>query len=203
METKLSGSKLFGIFAILILITLSCQNNQVASPKPKAYPRVVFPEKNYKVHEFKDCSFKFQLPSYAKVEKDSMFFDDMVINPCWFNINFPQFNGMIHCSYYEISDQKKLDSLIFDSFSLVGKHTSKAQFIDEQVLELPGKGGGILFKLSGPVASPTQFFVTDSTDHFLRGALYFNNKVQLDSMGIIYDFVNEDIDKMLQSFYWN
>jgi gliding motility-associated lipoprotein GldD len=201
--TFFKASSIFLGLAIMLSMLTSCENKNEATPKPKAYPKITFPEKSYEKYTSKTCGFNFEYPDYATIKEDSLFMNEKTENPCWFDIIFPDFNADIHCSYYEISDKKDLDSLIYDSFALVGKHTVKAQFIEEKIIDLPGKGGGILFKLSGPVASPTQFFITDSVHHFIRGSLYFNNKVQLDSMKIIYDFVDEDIEKMLENFYWD
>lgn len=191
-------------FVILGLTFISCADRNEATPKPRTYPKVEFPEKKYVEHVVEPCGFSFLKAEYAKVEKDSLFFEEKSDHPCWFDVNFSAFNATIYCSYYEINEKHALDSLIYDSFALVSKHTSKAQFIEEKTIALQNNnGGGLLFKLSGPVASPTQFFLTDSTDNFIRGALYFNNKVNLDSMAVIYNFVNDDIEKMLESFSWN
>lgn len=194
---------LFLLSSIVVFVFISCADNNEASPKPRTYPKVSFPEKSYEKYSVEPCGFSFDKAVYAEVKKDSLFFEEQSEHPCWFDINFELFNATIYCSYYEINENKSLDSLIYDSFTFVGKHTSKAQFIEETVLDLGDNGGGLLFKLSGPVASPTQFFLTDSTKNFLRGSLYFNNKIQLDSMAIIYDFVNEDIEKMVETFSWN
>ena len=201
---KLKSFQRLLLWSVILGFTmLSCADRNEASPKPKTYPKVDFPEKKYINHIVEPCGFSFLKPEYAQVEKDSLFFEEKSDHPCWFDVNFDDFNATIYCSFYEINENHSLDSLIYDSFALVGKHSSKAQFIEEKSIELKGNGGGLLFKLSGPVASPIQFFLTDSTNNFIRGALYFNNKVNLDSMVVIYDFVNDDIEKMLDSFAWN
>jgi len=193
----------FGIAPLVLSIAFfSCGPHEGATPKPRAFPRVEFPEKKYISYVSPDCAFQFDFPVYASVERDSLFMNEKTEKDCWFDLVFPQFNARVHCSYYEINPENQLDSMVYDAFALVGKHTIKAQFIEEKVLDLQGRGGGILFRLSGPVASPTQFFLTDSTRHFLRGSLYFNNKVSLDSMGIIHEFIQDDIEQMLTSFQW-
>lgn len=186
----------------LVLLLSACFSNNETTPKPRAFPRVYFPEKNYLRYQSSDCTFNFEYPAYARIEKDSLFMNQKTENICWFDVVYPDYHARLHCSYYAISPVHQLDSLIYDSFALVGKHTMKAQYINETVVKLPGGGGGILFDMGGPVASPTQFFITDSTQHFLRGALYFKNRVQIDSMSVVYDFVNTDINRMLETFYW-
>ena len=193
---------LFTLGLIGMLGISACGSNRQSMPKPRTYPRVIFPEKSFQTYRNADCGFGFEFPEYARVEKDSLFIGQKIDNPCWFNLVFPAFNGEIHCTYYGLDETNQLDSLIYDSFALVGKHTVKADYIQENKFRLPGGGGGMLFRISGPVASPTQFFITDSVHHFLRGSLYFNNRVQIDSMQVIYDFVDEDIDHLLKTFYW-
>jgi gliding motility-associated lipoprotein GldD len=190
------------VFIALSFWLISCTNHQQASPKPHAYPRIDFPAKTYRQFKSDECSFGFQYPDYAKIVSKTTFIDETIENPCWFDLVFPEFNGSIHCSYYAIDQKNRLDSLIYDSFALTGKHNIKAQYIKETKFNLEKKGGGMLFRITGPVASPTQFFITDSTDHFLRGSLYFNNKVKVDSMRVIYEFIDKDIDKMIESFYF-
>lgn len=199
-NNALSTSKVFLIISLFIFT--SCANQREASPKPHAYPKVDFPDKSFQVYSNSSCTFSFQYPEYARIEQKNSFIDEIIDQPCWFDLVFPSYNGRIHCSYYEIDEDNSLDSLIYDSFALVGKHNVKAQYISETKFALDNKGGGMLFRITGPVASPTQFFVTDSTNHFLRGSLYFYNSVEVDSMRIIYDFVNADIDKMLETFSW-
>jgi gliding motility-associated lipoprotein GldD len=56
--------------------------------------------------------------------------------------------------------------------------------------------------VGGDAASNVQFFLTDSIHHFIRGALYFNNQPNADSMKPVVDFVKEDLRVMLKSFRW-
>jgi gliding motility-associated lipoprotein GldD len=190
---------------ILILVSgshIRCTDQRRASPKPHVYPRLDLPEKTYQEYTGQGCPYGFEYPGYATVEPKTSLFGEDVGHPCWFDLVFPELNGRIHCSYFPIDDNNRLDTLIFDSFALTGKHSMKAQYIRETRIDLPGKGGGMVFRITGPVASPTQFFVTDSTRHFLRGSLYFYNRVEVDSMRMIYDFIDEDIDRMLSTFYF-
>ncbi len=188
---------------LLLLLLIACgEENASHVPKPRAYPRVDFPEKAYKAIGRNDCEFSFDIPEYAEIKEYSGEIEGAVKKDCWFDITIPAFNGKVHCSYYPINKVNSLDSLIYDSFALVGKHTIKAQYIKETRIELPGKVYGVLFNLSGPAASPTQFFLTDSLNHFFRGSLYFENKTQVDSMEVVYNFVNKDIEHLLNSFHW-
>ena len=81
-------------------------------------------------------------------------------------------------------------------------HNKKANYIDEMRIERAGNVSGFAFVIDGPAASPFQFYLTDSTQHFLRGALYFNTQARPDSMAPIYQFVEADILKMIETFRW-
>jgi len=203
-ETKWQKLFVFAAISLLmVLLLIACAGEQTNPvPKPRTYPRVDFPEKTYKQLDREMCYFGFEMPVYAEIRNYSGEIEDSGNRQCWFDINIPDFNGKIHCSYYPINKANSLDSLIYDSFTLVGKHTIKAQYIKETRIELPNNVSGILFNLTGPSASPTQFFLTDSLRHFFRGSLYFENKTQVDSMQIIYNFVNQDIEHILNTFHW-
>lgn len=195
----------FKILCIIgtVFLSLACQNQETFLPKPRTYPRVEFPAKAYEQVSIDECSFQFEKPIYAELVKDKFFFDEETPDPCWFDLSFPGFNGKLHCSYYPVNGRVAFDSLVTDAFELVGKHRIKANYRDEFVIKKDNKVSGILFDLGGPVASPMQFFLTDTTEHFFRGALYFENKVNPDSMNIIHEFVKEDINRMIESFSWN
>jgi gliding motility-associated lipoprotein GldD len=96
-----------------------------------------------------------------------------------------------------------LASLIEDSRRLVFKHTVKADGISESRIDHPdAKVHGLYYDIEGNAASSVQFFVTDSTEHFLRGALYFYASPQIDSIKPVLDFVKKDIAVMLETFKW-
>ncbi|HEY1061271.1 MAG TPA: gliding motility lipoprotein GldD, partial [Daejeonella sp.] len=61
---------------------------------------------------------------------------------------------------------------------------------------------GIYYSIDGNTASSVQFFLTDSTKNYLRGALYFNEQPRLDSIQPVLDFVKKDIDQMIKTFKW-
>lgn len=195
--------KKLAVFCILILIGTSCKEEQALIPKPRMYPRVVYPEKVYKDFTNPVCNFSFQMPAYAEVEMESTFFGEDPLDPCWFDIVIPQLNGKIHCSYYPIHNKQEFEGYVEDAFEFASKHNRQANYRDEVVVKKPNNVSGVIFEMSGEVATPVQFFLTDSTNHYLRASLYFYNTVNPDSMAPIYDFVKEDVAKMIETFEWN
>lgn len=191
-----------------LLLVLSCLlftacSESTPTPKPRAYPRVMYPEKAYQQFDENYCSFTFQYPKYAEIQQDTDFFNEKPVHPCWFDVYIPAFDSRLHVSYYPISKENTFDNLKKDAFEMLDWHNKKANYIDEQRIEKPNGVSGYVFTLDGPAASPMQFYLTDSTSHFVRAALYFNTEVNADSMAPVYKFVEEDVLKMLETFEWS
>lgn len=188
---------------LLIAVTLfSCVEEQVHTPKPKMFPRVVYPAQTYDQFKLEACNFTFDKPAYASVKTGIKFFDEESSHPCWFDLELKDFKGSIHFSYNPIENSNSLDKLVSDAFRIVEQHNSKAEYREEIIIENENGVNGLLFNLEGPVASPINFFLTDTTNHFVRASLYFNSAVDPDSIAPILDFVSNDIRKILETFEW-
>lgn len=185
---------LFTIALAILLAGVACRQNY--TPKPRGYLRVDFPEKKYVLFD-STCPFRFAHPSYSRVVPDT----DYNTEPCWLNIEFPSFDGIIHLSYKEI--RNNLYEYLEDSRSLVYKHTIKADAIRETVYSDENLDvHGILYDIKGNAASSLQFHLTDSNRHFLRGSLYFNVEPDKDSLAPVIAYFREDIIHLIESFEW-
>ncbi|HBX53635.1 MAG: gliding motility lipoprotein GldD [Bacteroidetes bacterium RIFOXYA12_FULL_35_11] len=190
---KISNYTLLYVFVILI-ICVSCESE--FTPKPTGYMRVDFPEKKYKIYS-DDCPFSFEYPVYAEVISDN----SKNAEPCWLNINFPKFNGKIYISYKKIN--KNIAKFIGEARDMVNKHTIKADAINDHVFSYKEKKVyGIFYDIKGNAASSKQFFITDSVNHFIRGALYFNSEPNKDSLGPVINYIHQDIERMIETFEW-
>lgn len=179
---------------ILLIATLSCDSS--FTPKPAGFARIDYPEKSYKLYEEQEF-YQFEIPTYAYVEIDS----SRMAEPGWVNVVIPQLNGKIHLSYKTVMDN--LGDYITDSRTLVYKHTVKAEGIEESpFIYREQRQFGMIYDLKGDVASAIQFFITDSTDHFLRGSLYFNCQPNRDSLNPVIDFLRKDIIHMIETIEW-
>lgn len=193
--------------ALLSIVTLVCFLSACESdapvPKPHAFPRVIYPEGTYRTFEEGYCHFSFEQPTYATVEHDSTFFDQKAGSDCWFNLNVPALNATIYCSYYPVTSKGRFDELVQDAFSLASKHNVKANYIEEIQISRPrDKVYGMVYSIDGPVASPYQFYVTDSTQHFLRGSLYFRTQSRADSLAPVVAFMKKDVNRLLETIKW-
>lgn len=183
-----------GIMGVLA----ACQHADVPTPKPKGYYRIEFPKKQYRAFE-QDCPYTFDYPAYAEITDDT----HANAQDCWKNIVFKQFNGVLQLTYYQGFDRKRYSQLTEDARTLAMKHTIKANSIDQKLINYPNhKVYGIYYAIDGNTASSVQFFLTDSTNNYLRGALYFNEKPQYDSLAPVVKFIKSDIDRMIASFRW-
>jgi len=179
---------------LVLLVMGSCK--QSYTPKPTGYLKINFPEKSYRLYSDQEY-YQFEIPEYATVEIDS----GPRAEEGWINVNIPSLNGKIHMSYKPVDGQ--LNAYITDSRELVYKHTVKANGIEETpFIERDQKRFGMVYDLKGDVASAVQFFITDSTDHFLRGSLYFNCRPNRDSLNPVIDFLREDIIHMIETTEW-
>lgn len=104
---------------------------------------------------------------------------------------------------YKKIENDNLEPLIADTRSLVYKHVSRAEGINEiPFYDRENSKYGILYALEGDVASTVQFFLTDSTKNFLRASLYFMATPNKDSLNPIIRFVKEDIEHMMETVRW-
>jgi len=176
----------------------SCSGNHDYSPKPRGFFRIEFPKKEYQEYTG-GCPLTFLYPKYADIVPDK----NPDAKPCWLNMQFKQFNGTLHLSLEHINSKKEFDQLIEDAHKLSFKHTIKATSIDQGVIAYPDrKIYGIYYTIEGNAASNVQFYLTDSTKHYLRGALYFNNEPRLDSIQPVLTFVKQDVNQMIKSLRW-
>ncbi|MCK6692215.1 MAG: gliding motility lipoprotein GldD, partial [Thermoanaerobaculia bacterium] len=106
-------------------------------------------------------------------------------------------------SYYPITGRARFDELVQDAFTMAQKHNIKASFIEEIPIHRPADHvHGIVFAIEGAAASSYQFFLTDSTENFLRGALYFNTQARPDSLAPVLAFMRKDVNKIVETLRW-
>lgn len=188
--------------AAILLLLASCGEEALTGPKPRAYPRVEFPERRTVAFTEGSCPLTFDHPDYMEVRRDSTFFAGAAPHPCWFDLHIPAFNADLHFTYSEIQGKGQFQQLVQDAFRLANEQNKRANYIEEFQIRLPERVSGMAFNFEGPSASPFQFFLTDSTEHFLRGSLYFNTRPNPDSLAPAAEFVKADIMRIIESLRW-
>jgi gliding motility-associated lipoprotein GldD len=207
---------LFYILSALFLF--SCNSNYTS--KKEGYFKIDFPKKAYTTFDEPGYPYTFEYPVYATIDHDSSFFKGDSKNPYSINIVFPSLNGTIYISYKNIGgtsvykvknpDGSYRDSLgknsfqkmVNDSYNLTYKNDIKAYSIEDSVMHTPNGLTGIFFKLSGNVATAKQFFLSDTTQHFLRGALYFDATPNEDSLRPVNAFLQQDMKHLINTLKW-
>ena len=176
----------------ILLILISCHGDYY--PKPRGYFRIDLPEKEYRKFDT-TYPYTFEYPVYAKINPHFK-------EPYWINIVFPQFRGTLHVSYKPVDNN--LNKYLEDTRTMVMKHIPKANSIEnKEYVDKARRVFGLTYDISGTgAASPFQFYLTDSTRNFVRGALYFKVVPNNDSLAPVIDFLEQDIQHMIETFRW-
>ena len=206
------------LLACCCLLLISC--NSTYTSKKKGYFKIDFPERKYQHFQQEGFPYTFEYPVYANIIKDSTYFDSNPENPYWINIDFPQFGGRIFLSYkivggkaiYKIKQANgsykdstginKFDNMVTDAFSLTHKNESVSGSIKDSLMHSPNGLTGVFFKVGGNAATAKQFFLSDTTTNFIRGALYFAATPNADSIRPVQEFIQKDIEHMINTFKW-
>lgn len=181
-----------GLFVALLFA--GCGNDYM--PKPDGFLRIDLPVKDYQTFD-SIYPYTFEYPTYAKL---------VAVNnpsqPFWLNIEIPRFKATVYLSYKAINHN--LNTYIEDTRTYAMKHIPKATSIDALEISTPEHNVyGLMYEINGSeAASPCQFYFTDSTNHFLRGALYFNTTPNNDSLAPVIEFIMKDIEHLSKTLTW-
>ena len=181
----------------IALIAISCDREPNYLPKPRGYFRIDLPEKDYtKVDTIE--RYSFECPQYALITPDPYSPDEKN----WINIEMPTFKGSIHLTHKNVNGN--LGEYLEDVHTMIVKHLQKANGVrDSLIVNKERQVYGMFIEMDGKgVATPMQFYLTDSTKNFVRGALYFNFLPNNDSMQPVINFIREDIDHLINTFEW-
>lgn len=190
---------LFILASFMGLLFLSaCGGEEAYVPKPKGYNRIDLPGFAYK--QLPD-TFPYTLvySKHAQLSKDTF----PMAQRFYTNMYYPDFEAVLQITYKDLTRPDiDLDVLLTDAFGLTMKHSPKAYQIDESLIGIKNGQVASVTELSGEVPTQFQFFTTDSTRHFFRGALYFNTALKNDSLAPVIDYIKKDVIEMLNSLEW-
>nr|WP_240731508.1 gliding motility lipoprotein GldD [Hymenobacter radiodurans] len=165
------------------------------TPKPKGYNRIDLPPHTYQQLP-SGRPYTFEYSQHARILRDSSY----LAQPNWINIYYPKLGANVQITYTNVQQNPKLyNKMMEDARKLTSKHQIKASAIDESIMQTPSGMKVAVFELAGDVPSQFQFYTTDSTKHFFRGALYFPIATANDSLAPIIDYVKKDIVQMLNT----
>ena len=174
----------YASLVMTLLLLVSCSEGERPLPKPKGYFRIDLPEKNYvKVDTIE--RYAFEAPDYAVITNDPLSPDEKN----WINVVMPRFKASIHLTHKVVNNN--LGEYLEDVHTMLTKHLQKANGMNDSLIINPEhKVYGMLIEMDGKgVATPLQFYLTDSTTNFVRGALprrpllQFRPQQRLDAAG--------------------
>lgn len=176
------------LMALLCLIQ-ACGGDQL--PKPRAMLRLDYASAKQRQWEG-DCPFQFQVNSQAVVKEG---------RDCAITLEYPGMAGSVFITYKKVNDN--IRTLLADAQKLSYEHVAKADNILEQPYVDPeNKVFGMFYEVEGDAASQAQFYLTDSTDHFLTGSLYFYARPNYDSIYPAAVYLQNDIRSLMESLRW-
>ena len=180
------------IIIILCILVSACVSDPAA--RPNGFMRIGMPDKTYSPFQAHHCPFTSSLNSSAKIiYKDSA--------ACWIDIVYPTLLSTIQLTYKPV--ENNLKELFLDAQKLAYKHTVKATGMREQIFEYDNsRVYGMYYEFSGASATTTQFYATDSTQHFLRGVLYHYSTPNPDSLAPVTSFMREEMVELISNLYW-
>lgn len=180
------------LILFLACALVGCTTRSV--PKPYGYCRITPPDTAYTT--ISGYPYSFALSANAELRPH-----DQAGERYWVDIHYPWCDASVHCSYKPVSGN--LRELTDDAIGFVYKHSSHASSIPEREYANPDAHVyGVFFSLEGNTASPYQFFLTDSTHHFFRGAVYCNCRPNADSLAPVYEYLQTDIIHLMETFEW-
>jgi len=182
--------------AIVLLFVIGCKRDYL--PKPIGYNRLILPEPAYRPLP-DTLPYSFEYSQHAKLLPDT----SSIHERYWIELYYPELKSNIHITYKRLNhDEKLLKEFLNDAYTLTAKHQIKAYAIDEVIAKTPRGKTAVIAELDGEVPSQFQFTMTDSTENFLRGALYFNTKVQNDSLAPAIAYMKKDIMQLINTLEW-
>ena len=184
---KLSLNILFSLFLLM-----SCKDDP--RPKPKGFLALEYPEAKYERIDI-GCPYTFEKNDLAEIVPSR----NRV--PCWINLDYSTMNGAIFLTYQPV--RSNLDSLLTDAQKLPLQHTIKADAIEGDIYTNEfNKTYGMFYQVQGDAASQAQFYLTDSTEHFITGSVYFNSLPNFDSIVPAADYLKKDIKHLIETLKW-
>lgn len=191
--------KLTGVLGICALAACGKPGEeQVYYQKPKGFARIDLPEHRYRPLEG-NYPYTFEYSEAAEVVPDR----SADAEPYWILVRYPALDAMIQFTYKPLNgDLRKLDEHVMDAYRLASKHQIRALSQKEEVLTLKNGRKAVAIEIEGEVPSHFQFYSTDTSKHYLRGAIYLRNATLNDSLKPVVDYLKTDARHILETLTW-
>jgi gliding motility-associated lipoprotein GldD len=182
------------ILSATLLLLAACRPDPV--PKPKGYFRIDLGEREYQKWDGAGA-FSSEIAANANME---LRLEEG--GQRWYDLVYARHRARVHLTHRFV--EGRLWELIEDAHTFKAKHEQKAARIkSHRINRAEAQVHGTLFYVDGDVASPLVFYLTDSTRHFLYGALYFDARPNGDSLAPVTERIREDVRHFAEHLHWH
>lgn len=184
----------FSVIALLIIGLNSCVDDSKDIPKPYGYYRIELPDHEYISYFDSLCPYSFEVPESAAILDNNKY--------CYKSLIYPSLKAGIYFTYFPVNNN--IPDLVKTADDIVYEHHNMASGIEPTEIYFPEKKVyGMAYKLMGEVAVNYVFYITDSSNHYLAGKLYFEATPNYDSLQPCIDFIEEDMMHLVESLEWH
>ena len=186
------------IVLFLCTIIISCKPKPLPEPKPTGYFRIDLPQHQYQTMDT-TLPFRYEQSVFAQtaIEKQKD-------NTLWMTLTYPELKASLRFTCFEVNNADSLRKLMISEDKMVKFHYQKADDVQYSVIRDPeSKLWGQTYEIFGKeVATPLQFWLTDSAHHFVRATLYFDDTPNNDSLQPVIQYLKEDAMHLINTFEW-
>ena len=177
---------------------MSCKPKAMPEPKPMGYFRIDLPEHRYRSMDT-TLPFRYEQSVFANTsierQKD---------NTLWMTLSYPDLKASLRFTCFQVNNADSLRKLMISEDKMVKFHYQKADDVQYSVVQDPESNiWGQTYEIFGKeVATPFQFWLTDSTHRFVRATLYFDDTPNNDSLQPVIQYLKEDAMHLINTFEW-
>ncbi|MCD8288205.1 MAG: hypothetical protein LUC18_05125 [Porphyromonadaceae bacterium] len=176
---------------LLLLLTTGCRLRQRGVPRPEGDMRMERMDTLYRPFS-SSFPLTFEVPSQVRVEQEES-------APAWINLAYSSYGATLWCTYVSLRNVDR-EALFAEGRDLVYVHAAKASSITAQeYTDEERQVYAVLYRLTGEVATPLQFTITDSLSYLFRGALYFDESVRTDSVAPLIEYITDDVRHLIET----
>lgn len=174
---------------VLLFVFIGCKDDIL--PKPKAHLRLDYELAKYMTFD-SPCAFNFDHNVDTRVT---------VRENCDVKIEYPKMKATVYLTYRKVDNN--IDALLKDAQKLTYEHVIKADdIVETPFINTKDKVYGMFYQVGGNAATNTQFYLTDSIQHFVTGSVYFYAKPNFDSIMPAASYIKDDMQTLMETMQW-
>lgn len=196
---------------------VSCKPKPLPEPKPMGYFRIDLPEHRYRSMDTTELQLNYVGDNVFAASNESLLpftyeqsvYANTTIEPqkdqsVWMNITYPDLNASFRFTCFTVKNADSLRKLMISEDKMVKFHYQKADDVQYSIINDPeARIWGQTYEIFGKeVATPFQFWLTDSVNRFVRATLYFDGTPNNDSLQPVIQYLKEDAMHLINTFAW-